>query len=107
MFADRDQLAASFFFNRTREGRNTDKLFVTTIARQTAGRVPALKDIILGVINKDQDLPDKSLEFQLSKLILEPFNRIQRSGATFPTLILVVDALDECGYKHRSVPAAD
>ncbi|KAH9240140.1 hypothetical protein K456DRAFT_1746028 [Colletotrichum gloeosporioides 23] len=104
MFADRDQLAASFFFNRTREGRNTDKLFVTTIARQTAGRVPALKDIILGVINKDQDLPDKSLEFQLSKLILEPFNRIQRSGATFPTLILVVDALDECGYKHRSVP---
>ncbi|KAF5510808.1 Vegetative incompatibility protein HET-E-1 [Colletotrichum siamense] len=102
MFADRGQLAASFFFNRTREGRNTAKLFVTTVARQIAGRVPTLKNLILGAINEDQDLPDKSLEAQFSKLILEPLSRVELSGVTFPTLILVVDALDECGFEHRS-----
>ncbi|KAF4901904.1 Vegetative incompatibility protein HET-E-1 [Colletotrichum fructicola] len=102
MFADRGQLAASFFFNRTREGRNTAKLFVTTVARQIAGRVPTLKNLILRAINEDQDLPDKSLEAQFSKLILEPLSRVELSGVTFPTLILVVDALDECGFEHRS-----
>lgn len=102
MFADRGQLAASFFFNRTQEGRNTAKLFVTTIARQLAGRVPALKGPILRAIKEDQDLPDKSMEFQFSKLILEPLNNIELFGVTFHALILVVDALDECGFEHRS-----
>lgn len=102
VFADRGQLAASFFFNKTREGRNTAKLFVTTVARQIAGRVPTLKNLILRAINENQDLPDKSLEAQFSKLILEPLRRVQLSGVTFPTLILVVDALDECGFEHRS-----
>ncbi|KAK2728992.1 vegetative incompatibility protein het-e-1 [Colletotrichum kahawae] len=103
MFADRGQLAASFFFNRTREGRNTAKPFVTTVARQIAGRVRTLKSPILRAINEDQDLPDRSLELQFSKLILEPLNSIELSGVTFPTLIMVVGALDECGFEHRSV----
>ncbi|KAH0444724.1 vegetative incompatibility protein het-e-1 [Colletotrichum camelliae] len=102
VFADRGQLAASFFFKRTQEGRNTGKLFVTTIARQIAGRVPKLKDLILRAIKGDQDLPDKSLELQFSKLVLEPLNCVELSGITFPTLILVVDALDECSSEQHS-----
>ncbi|KAK1851219.1 vegetative incompatibility protein het-e-1 [Colletotrichum chrysophilum] len=100
MFADKGQLAASFFFNRTREGRNTANLFVTTIARQIARRVPKLEDLILRAIQEDQDLPDRSLELQFSKLILEPLRRIALSDVTLPTLIMVVDALDECDLEH-------
>ncbi|WQF83292.1 Putative fungal domain of STAND protein [Colletotrichum destructivum] len=95
-FAERNQLGASFFFNKTRDGRNTANLFVTTIARQLARRVPKLKDLILAAIQKDPDLPGKALRTQFSSLVLEPLKTFEPEGLLVPTLVLVVDALDEC-----------
>ncbi|CCF34581.1 vegetative incompatibility protein HET-E-1 [Colletotrichum higginsianum] len=95
-FAERNQLGASFFFNKTRDGRNTANLFVTTIARQLARRVPKLRDLILAAIQKDPDLPGKALRTQFSSLVLEPLKNFEPEGLLVPTLVLVVDALDEC-----------
>ncbi|KAK6224844.1 vegetative incompatibility protein HET-E-1 [Colletotrichum tabaci] len=95
-FAERNQLGASFFFNKTRDGRNTANLFVTTIARQLARRVPKLRDLILAAIQKDPDLPSKALRAQFSSLVLEPLKSFEPEGLLVPTLVLVVDALDEC-----------
>ncbi|OHX00851.1 hypothetical protein CSPAE12_00429 [Colletotrichum incanum] len=93
-FAKRKQLAASFFFNRTRDGRNGVRLFVTTIAKRLA-RVPSLRGPITAAIHEDPDLPDKGLQLQFEKLIIEPLQQLKSDGVSRPALVLVVDALDE------------
>ncbi|GJC81074.1 hypothetical protein ColLi_03912 [Colletotrichum liriopes] len=96
VFADRNQLAASFFFNRTRDGRNKADLFVTTIARQLTRRVPLVRNLITEAIQAEPDLPEKALQVQFDKLILEPLSKVKMEGLMLPTLVLIVDALDEC-----------
>lgn len=94
--ADRQQLAASFFFNRTRAGRNKADLFVTTVARQLTRRVPLVRNFIAEAIQAEPDLPEKGLQIQFDKLISEPLSKVKTDSAVVPTLVLVVDALDEC-----------
>ncbi|KAK1989135.1 hypothetical protein LZ30DRAFT_612447 [Colletotrichum cereale] len=95
-FAGRNQLAASFFFNRTRNGCNKADLFVTTVARQLLRRVPLIRNPITQAIQADPDLPEKGLQVQFDRLVLEPMSKIKVENLVLPTLVLVIDALDEC-----------
>ncbi|KAK6221742.1 NWD2 protein [Colletotrichum tabaci] len=96
VLADTNRLAASFFFNRTRDGRNRADLFVTTIARQLTRRVPLVRSFITEAIQAEPDLPEKGLQVQFDKLILDPLSKVKTEGLLLPTLVLVLDALDEC-----------
>ncbi|TQN71089.1 Vegetative incompatibility protein HET-E-1 [Colletotrichum shisoi] len=69
VLADKNRLAASFFFNRTRDGQ---------------------------AIQAEPDLPEKGLQVQFDKLILDPLSKVKTEGLLLPTLVLVIDALDEC-----------
>ncbi|TDZ38453.1 Vegetative incompatibility protein HET-E-1 [Colletotrichum spinosum] len=95
-FAERNQLAASFFFNRTVEGRNNARLFATTIARDFIRRVPQLKDRILAVVKEDPELAGTILRTQFKKLVLEPLQHLTMKGPLTPSIVIVIDALDEC-----------
>ncbi|KAK1963157.1 hypothetical protein LY78DRAFT_717622, partial [Colletotrichum sublineola] len=78
---------------------NGARLFVTTIARQLAQQkvVPGLRGPIITAIQEDPDLPDRGLQMQFEKLILEPLKTLTAGDQYNKTLVLVIDALDECG----------
>ncbi|KAF9890268.1 hypothetical protein FE257_006182 [Aspergillus nanangensis] len=92
--AEKDQLGASFFFKRG-EGLQGDasRLF-TTIAQQLLIRIHGLRPIIQQVLTKDPLIPERSLREQFQSLILKPLNELK--GVQHTTLIIVIDALDEC-----------
>ncbi|KAF5323794.1 hypothetical protein D9619_012944 [Psilocybe cf. subviscida] len=92
-------LLASFFFNRSDPSRNTTKSFVTTLAYQIYGKVPAnYQSLILRRIDNDPLVFGRSVDAQFQALIIEPLHDLFRTGyfgKGAPTLI-VIDGLDEC-----------
>lgn len=89
------ELAASFFFSRERQGRNSSDRFLATIAFQLAQSIPELHDAIGSAVMKTPDIFYKSLSAQLQTLIVEPFSSL----AEIPprsSFLVVVDGLDEC-----------
>ncbi|KAK2752991.1 nacht and wd40 domain protein [Colletotrichum kahawae] len=101
-FSDKGKLAASFFFNRTIDDCRKADLFVTTIANQLirnvhrAQNIQELEELIRNVIQNDTDLPSKGLKMQFQKLILGPLKELGLVGSSTTTLVLAIDALDEC-----------
>ncbi|KAF3262392.1 hypothetical protein TWF192_007066 [Orbilia oligospora] len=99
-------LGASFFFKRGENERdNASKLF-TTIAVQLSQRLPELVPYIKHTIQEEPDIAAKSLGKQFELLVFDPLQKLsQRSSSTTSrskmkagslSLLLVVDALDEC-----------
>ncbi|KAI1357235.1 heterokaryon incompatibility protein-domain-containing protein [Xylaria arbuscula] len=91
-FYDRGQLGASFFFKRGEVDRSNVSKFFTTIAAQLIRREPALAVHVKEAIDADPAIVDKAMREQFEKLILEPLSHVQNPN----TLVIVVDALDEC-----------
>lgn len=87
-------LGASFFFKRGEGDRgNAAKLF-PTIARQLVVSLPQLIPAIQKAINDDPALVAKSLKEQFDKLLL--LLSLEHSTKQIPTMVIVIDALDEC-----------
>jgi NACHT domain len=95
-YHDRRRLASSFFFSRDIGGdvREARKFF-TTIAAQLACTSDSLGDHICHTISQKSDIVNQVLREQWRQLILEPLHKLQCSTPR-PSLVLVVDALDEC-----------
>ncbi|KAI9777342.1 MAG: hypothetical protein M1839_008950 [Geoglossum umbratile] len=95
-YHDRRRLAASFFFSRDIGGdvREARKFF-TTIAAQLACTSDSLGDHICHAISQKSDIVNQALREQWRQLILEPLLKLQCSTPRL-SLVLVVDALDEC-----------
>jgi NACHT domain len=87
------KLGASFFFKRGESERDKASRFFTTITRHLWSRVPALRPHIRNAIDKESEISEKSLKDQFEKLIFEP---LSQASIQIPTLVIVVDALDEC-----------
>ncbi|KAL4734024.1 hypothetical protein BDV11DRAFT_175153 [Aspergillus similis] len=89
-------LGASFFFKRGEGDRgNATKLF-PTIIRQLLTRHPELLPAVMTVIKDDPRISGKPLKEQFKKLLLRPLLSLE-SGSDHPlTLVIVIDALDEC-----------
>lgn len=89
-------LGANFFFKRGETDRgNAMKLF-STITRQLVVRIPQL---ILGIqkaLDDEPDIAGKSLKQQFDKLLLQPLVSLKSSDSQIPTVVIVIDALDEC-----------
>ncbi|KAI9862929.1 MAG: hypothetical protein M1813_004102 [Trichoglossum hirsutum] len=95
-YYDRRRLAASFFFSRDIGGDvQGARRFFTTIAAQLACISDSLGDYICNAINRKSNIVNQALREQWRQLILEPLLNLQ-CGTPRPSLVLVVDALDEC-----------
>ncbi|KAH6981484.1 hypothetical protein EDB80DRAFT_626107, partial [Ilyonectria destructans] len=95
-FATTGRLGASFFFRRGEADRGSLSKFVTTIAAQLVSRVPAFAPHAKNAIDADTTIFGKAAQEQFKKLILEPLSRIPQDARKTATLVVVVDALDEC-----------
>lgn len=88
-------LGASFFFKRGEGSRGRATFLFTTIAAQLVRRLPCLAPHIRELLVIDPFIHEKPLNDQFQKLILDPLSKNPRCWG--PNLLIVIDALDECG----------
>ncbi|KAJ0413509.1 hypothetical protein BJY00DRAFT_58501 [Aspergillus carlsbadensis] len=93
---DSIRLGASFFFVNTNEDRNSVSTVFPTIARSIARVVPDLEPYLFAALEENEDIHTQTLANQLKKLILDPLRRVQSESPLGLTLIVIIDALDEC-----------
>jgi hypothetical protein len=89
-------LGASFFFDQSKPDRNNAKKFVTTLSRNLTQVVPDLRIFVCEAIENHPNIGNESLRNQWKYLIFEPLLALERRIISPLTLILVIDALDEC-----------
>jgi hypothetical protein len=86
-------LGASFFFSRNEESRKTARHFFPTLAYQLARYNRAFAADINGALEEDPGAAEHDLRQQFYSLIAKPLRSALLQGHT---IVLVVDALDEC-----------
>ncbi|KAL7807593.1 quinon protein alcohol dehydrogenase-like superfamily [Trichoderma gracile] len=91
-------LGASFFFKRGEADRGRTTFLFTTLAAQLVRRMPSLAPRIRQVLESEPQIHEKSLSDQFQMLILDPLRQYSGSWQS-PDLLIVVDALDECGLE--------
>lgn len=96
LFHETGLLGASFFFKRGEGDRGSATRFFPTITRQLLTRIPALKPSVLEVLKDDPRISAKPLKEQFDKLFLQPLLGLENLSFQSTTLVIVVDALDEC-----------
>ncbi|KAF8154262.1 hypothetical protein B0H34DRAFT_83081 [Crassisporium funariophilum] len=95
-------LLASFFFSGISQLRSDGKFLVATIVYQLISNVPETRSLVQKVLTNDPLIFDKSLDTQMTKLIIEPLNCIPKKrsarilAASIQPRLIVVDGLDEC-----------
>jgi len=88
------RLAASFFFARGGGDCSHAGLFATSIARQLVdNKALGMEQIIRAAF--DRQILTHTLQDQWTQLVIEPLSRYDEKGDR-RTLLIVVDALDEC-----------
>ncbi|KAM0522542.1 hypothetical protein ACHAPE_002133 [Trichoderma viride] len=92
-------LGASFFFKRGEGSRGRAAFLFTTIAAQLVRRLPCLAPHIREVLVIDPFIHEKPMSDQFQKLILDPLSKNPRCWG--PNLLIVIDALDECGSEDH------
>ncbi|KAJ6073173.1 NACHT and WD40 domain protein [Penicillium canescens] len=95
-FNQTKSLGASFFFRRGETDRgNAMKLF-PIIARQLSTSIPALLPYIQQAVLDDPDIAGKEMKEQFEKLLRQPLLSVGLFDLPIQTLVIVIDALDEC-----------
>ncbi|KAH9481705.1 hypothetical protein JR316_0006232 [Psilocybe cubensis] len=92
-------LAAAFFFSRNAAGRNDKTRLVATLVYQLALSIPAMRTEMCLALETDPALFKKSLEAQLTALVVRPFQSGVAQGKIITNktpLLVIVDGLDEC-----------
>ncbi|GKZ76478.1 hypothetical protein AnigIFM56816_006744 [Aspergillus niger] len=103
-------LGASFFFDRTKPGRNSIEKLFPSISNKLAHSFPDSRDKICQAILDNQSIGNQNLHNQWSKLISEPLLTLDKELLLPVTLVLVLDALDESvsqDPKEAGEPAHD
>ncbi|KAL3478812.1 hypothetical protein BJX99DRAFT_256220 [Aspergillus californicus] len=89
-------LGAAFFFDKTKAGRRNGQSLFTTLARSLAKAVPNLDVYFYKALEQNENIQKQSLAIQCRKLIFEPLRQLGTQERCAPTVIIVIDALDEC-----------
>ncbi|RYC57075.1 hypothetical protein CHU98_g9123 [Xylaria longipes] len=95
-FSESRQLGASFFFKRGEADRSIAAKFFTTIAAQLSRAEPAMAPYIKDALDDDPSIVKKSLAEQFKGLVLQPLLSLPKDFQQQKSLLIVVDALDEC-----------
>ncbi|CVK97670.1 related to S. pombe trp-asp repeat containing protein [Fusarium mangiferae] len=93
---ERGCLGANFFFKRGEGARGNMSKLIPTLARQIATHIPGMTSFIKKAIDADPTLPTKTLGEQFEKLFKEPLKRWAACLSDPTSLVIVIDALDEC-----------
>ncbi|KFY78543.1 hypothetical protein V499_02323 [Pseudogymnoascus sp. VKM F-103] len=99
-FAKDGELGASFFFKRGEGSRNHAGLFFSTIAAQLVQKLPSLAPHIRHAIEADPAISNKALKQQFETLVIQPFSKIRLDPQKSLSIVIVVDALDECNREE-------
>ncbi|KAL1862293.1 hypothetical protein Plec18170_001118 [Paecilomyces lecythidis] len=94
LFSDENYLCGNFFFKRGERDRGNASQLFTSIASQLVAKEPKLTTTVGAALEKDPTLTSKSLQEQFWQLILKPVESLNDAR----TLVLVIDALDECEH---------
>ncbi|KAK4073270.1 hypothetical protein Purlil1_13125 [Purpureocillium lilacinum] len=94
-YSKKGHLGASFFFSRGGGDLALSRKFAATIAAQLAEVSPDLRKGISDSVAANPRINSLGLYDQWEKLVLQPLARANDNMA-LPTLLVVVDALDEC-----------
>ncbi|KAI3011034.1 hypothetical protein CBS147346_1235 [Aspergillus niger] len=95
-FSEAQSLGASFFFERGEGDRGNAKKVFPTIARQLAITNPQLIPILHQAVYDNPGIMAKAMREQFEKLLIQPLQNLKPSNVTVKTVIIVLDALDEC-----------
>ena len=90
-------LGASFFFSRSEDDRKSAKLFFGTIALQLSQYSQEIALRIGEALKQKPDASGKQLQDQLRDLIIQPLRSCEKASKS--TILIVIDALDECDEK--------
>ncbi|KZT34390.1 hypothetical protein SISSUDRAFT_1065366 [Sistotremastrum suecicum HHB10207 ss-3] len=94
-FHDQKCLGSSFFFDASNAVKRRAEDLFSTIARNLASLIPSFAEALVDVIQSSSDVrTTTSVRRQFEELILNPAQRSKHNGH----VIVVIDALDECGY---------
>lgn len=96
-FFDQKRLGASFFFSRGAGDLGHATKFVTTLACQLANLSSVLRLHVVQAIAEHNNVDQQGLRNQWKELVLQPLSKLNNQN---PTLILVIDALDECDHEE-------
>lgn len=96
LFADRDQLGATFFFKKGDGSLGNADRFFTTLATELMASIPQMALELEETLRQDQLISAKSLKEQFERLILNPLLHIVPVQEPLKGRIIVIDALDEC-----------
>jgi len=92
-------LLASFFFSRSDPARSNAKPLIATISYQIAINIPGTREKIASTIEHDPLILTRSLEAQITALIVEPLREPLEAGyfnAPTSRRLIIIDGLDEC-----------
>ncbi|SCO92739.1 related to WD40-repeat protein (notchless protein) [Fusarium oxysporum] len=92
----KEALVASFFFKRGEGDRGRAARFFPTIATQLVRRLPSLMPHIQDAIEADSHIGEMAVSKQFENLIRLPLTKIPSNPQNPSTIVIVVDALDEC-----------
>ncbi|KAM0227543.1 hypothetical protein ACHAP5_012155 [Fusarium lateritium] len=92
----KETLGASFFFKRGEGDRERAARFFPTIAAQLVDRLPSLAAHIQDAIEADPFIGEKAVNKQFENLIRLPLTKLLSNFQPPPTMVVVIDALDEC-----------
>ncbi|KAF8991349.1 hypothetical protein BDQ17DRAFT_1287646 [Cyathus striatus] len=94
---EEDKLAKSFFFSRHNADRNTYQSLIATIAYQLALYIVEVKTPLADALrNNGPTVWNMSLEWQITKLIVEPLSKTVYFNPSLRRKCLIIDGLDEC-----------
>ncbi|KAM0363087.1 hypothetical protein ACHAO7_011407 [Fusarium culmorum] len=94
--AKRGDLGASFFFKRGEMDRGNLNKLMSTLAHQLALSIPGVAFFIKKAVDADPTIVGKSVKEQFEKLIQEPLSEAAATATTPSSIVMVIDALDEC-----------
>ncbi|KAG8708632.1 hypothetical protein FRC09_001120, partial [Ceratobasidium sp. 395] len=90
-------LASSFFCKRDIPELRDPRRVLTTISYGLALRWEAYRAAVVDIIDKDWELHSKHIQPLYVLLVKNPLKYLDEAGRPTNTLVIVIDALDECG----------
>jgi NACHT domain len=103
LFRQTNRLGAFMFFNRNVSEQNNPGLVIQTLAYLLASYDDRIGDAISTVIKENTTISDDDIYLQFKKLLLEPLSSLEDLQLEGP-IVVVLDALDECGKPDERKP---
>lgn len=95
-FSRSGALGATFFFKKGEADRGGMSKLLTTIVSQLIQRVPEIGGHVQAAMDADPTIISKAMREQFEKLVMLPVSKVPLGAATYPTRLVIIDALDEC-----------